>query len=153
MCHKNGNLISCPGLNTCNLLRFLPPSIATAFGHIVREINNLQSTSPETTIGIEDIQDSTHIPDQLKVKSYYVCALVIPFTMKQTGYVDHTGGFFFMSIQGNTDIIVLNDYDSNAILSEPLKNHQEATIRDVFWKLHAILQAQGNNPNLYIMDN
>ena len=73
--------------------------------------------------------------------------------MKQTGYVDHTGGFFFMSIQGNTDIIVLNDYDSNAILSEPLKNHQEATIRYVFWKLHAILQAQGNNPNLYIMDN
>ena len=45
------------------------------------------------------------------------------------------------------------DYDSNAILAEPIKNSQAATICDVFLKLHKVIKARGNKPKFYIMDN
>ena len=45
------------------------------------------------------------------------------------------------------------DYDSNAILAEPIKNSQAATICDAFLKLHKVIKARGNKSKVYIMDN
>ena len=58
------------GLNTSNLLIILPPYMATAIGHMGQEINHIQSTTPETTIDIEEIQNRTPIPDLPNTKSY-----------------------------------------------------------------------------------
>ena len=49
--------------------------------------------------------------------------------------------------------MVMYDYDSNAILAEPIKNRQAATIRDAFLKVQKVLKAIGGNPKVYIMDN
>ena len=49
--------------------------------------------------------------------------------------------------------MVMYDYDSIAILAEPLKNKQEATIHDAFLYMHKILQSIGIDPKVYIMDN
>ena len=49
--------------------------------------------------------------------------------------------------------MVLYDYNSNAILSEPIKNKQAATIRDYFIDIHNILKSRGGEPKFYIMKN
>ena len=49
--------------------------------------------------------------------------------------------------------MVMYDYDSNAIMSEPIKKSQAETIRDTFLKVHKVLKARGNEPKIYIMDN
>ena len=45
------------------------------------------------------------------------------------------------------------DYDGNAVLTQPIKNRQAATIYHAWLSLHQVLQRSGNAPNLYIMDN
>ena len=71
----------------------------------------------------------------------------------RTGYHDLTGAFHHKSSRGNQYIFVLYDYDGNAILTQPIKNRQAATIHNAWFSLHQILQLSGNAPNLYIMDN
>ena len=45
------------------------------------------------------------------------------------------------------------DYDSNAILSKPIKNRQAATIHDALLKIYQILKSIDSDPKVYIMDN
>ena len=45
------------------------------------------------------------------------------------------------------------DYDSNVILSEPIKNVQEETIRYALLKIHNILKSIVSDPKFHIMDN
>ena len=49
--------------------------------------------------------------------------------------------------------MVMYDYVSNVIISELIKNCQEATICNAFLKMHKILQSRGSDPKFYIMDN
>ena len=49
--------------------------------------------------------------------------------------------------------MVVYDFDSNAILAEPIKNRQAVTICDAFLRMHKILKPRGNNPKLFIMEN
>ena len=49
--------------------------------------------------------------------------------------------------------MIIFDYDSNAILAEPIKNIQSATICNAFLKISKILKARGGNPEFFIMDN
>ena len=39
---KNGNLLTCPGLNNQQFLQYLPPRIVTASGNLDQEHKNLQ---------------------------------------------------------------------------------------------------------------
>ena len=48
--------------------------------------------------------------------------------------------------------MVTYDYDINAILDEPIKNRQVATIRDAFLKIHNDLKERGRKSKFYIMD-
>ena len=50
-------------------------------------------------------------------------------------------------------VIVLYDYDSNAILVEPIKNRHAATICNAFINIHKVLRAIGSDPKVYSMDN
>ena len=49
--------------------------------------------------------------------------------------------------------MVMYDYDSNAILAEPIKNMQAGTIYDAFLNIHKVLKSRGSDQNIYIMDN
>ena len=71
----------------------------------------------------------------------------------RTVYNDLTGAYPHKSSRGNQYIFVLYDYDENAILTQPIKNRQAATIHNAWLSLHQVLQRSGNAPNLYIMDN
>jgi hypothetical protein len=158
---KNGNFLSWPGLNIPNITRFLPPSIATALGHLDQERANLQSTKSKVSplqflpsINTDVLsEDEDFAPAPSSTKTFDVCGTIIPFVATRTGYHDLTGAFPHKSSRGNQYIFVLYDYDGNAILTQPIKNRQAATIRDAWLSLHQVLQRSGNAPNLYIMDN
>jgi len=75
--------------------------------------------------------------------------------MAPTGkaFSDLTGRFPHRSSWGNEYILVVYHYDSNAILVEPVKNRQAATLTEAWKKLNKKLKQRGEQPVLYILDN
>jgi selenocysteine lyase/cysteine desulfurase len=63
------------------------------------------------------------------VKTFEACAMLIPFTAKNTAYRDLTGRFPHRSSRGMEYLIVVYDHDSNSILMIAIKNKTEAEIK------------------------
>ena len=78
---------------------------------------------------------------------------IIPFTPKEMSYTDQTGQFPFHSTRGYEYIMVLYDFDSNAILARPFKNRQAKELVDTWKKLYDDLTKNGHTTNCFIMDN
>jgi hypothetical protein len=68
-------------------------------------------------------------------------------------YSDQTGRFPVTSSKGNKYIIIVYDYDSAAILAEPIKNRTETELLRVCSKLHQYLADRGLKPRLQKLDN
>ena len=68
-------------------------------------------------------------------------------------YTDLTGRFITESSTGNNYLFVLYDYDSNAILCEPIKNRTKHSILAAFQVLHTKLVKAGVRPKLQRLDN
>ena len=80
-------------------------------------------------------------------------AVIHSFETTAKAYTDLTGQFLYLSSRGNKYLLVVYDYDSNAILAEAIPNRQAATIKNAILNITDILQAHGTKPNLYILDN
>jgi hypothetical protein len=117
---KNGNFLTWPGIDDILLTKHLPPSIATAKGHLDQERKNLRSTKQQTDTNMDDFFPV----NSNNIKTYDACVAIIPFATRNTAYQDLTGRFPHTSSRGNQYILVVYDYDSNAILHNPLKNKQ-----------------------------
>ncbi len=158
---KNGNFITWPGLTEKLITKFLPTSEATIKGHLNQERKNQQSTKnpssalPTTTSNENEEDEDDFFPQQdvPNVKTHDCCGIMLPFETTSTAYSDLTGRFPHQSSRGNQYLLVIYDYDSNAILVEPLKNRAAGTIRTAWEKLHNLLRQRGCAPNLYILDN
>ena len=111
---------------------------------------NLQSTKP-TFSAIDD--DYFPRPNHPNIKTFDACAAIVPFNAKNTAYHDLTGRFPHTSSRGNQYLLVVYDYDSNAILHNPLKNKTAAEITRGWTDIHARLTLRSNAPNMYILDN
>ena len=70
-------------------------------------------------MGVEE--DSDLYPDADTVKTYDMCATIIPFNLNIKGFIDLTGDLPHNSRRGNLYAVVLYYYDSNTILAEPIK--------------------------------
>ena len=68
-------------------------------------------------------------------------------------FSDQTGKFPCYSSRGYKYIFIMYDYDSNTILSEPIKNRSESELIRVFTKLHNFLSARGCKPVFHKLDN
>jgi hypothetical protein len=68
-------------------------------------------------------------------------------------YTDQTGRFPTTSRRGNKYVMILYDYDSNAILAEPLKSKSEGEMIRAYTKLHEYLSGRGLKPRLQKLDN
>ena len=79
--------------------------------------------------------------------------MLIYFSTKNTAYGDLTGRFPHKLSQGNQYLLVIYDYDSNAILAEPLKTRSAGEITKAWIKIHDKLAKQGTAPSIYIIDN
>jgi hypothetical protein len=75
--------------------------------------------------------------------------------IKITGQIfsDQTGRFPITSSRGNKYIMVVYDYDSNAILTEPLTSRTEMELLRAYTKIHTFLTERGLKPVLQKLDN
>ena len=89
-------------------------------------------------------EDSDSYPDAESVKTHEICATIIPFNIKGKDFSDLTGALPQKSSRGNLYVMVMYDYDRNAILDKPIKNRHSETICDAFLKVHKVLKARGN---------
>ena len=105
-----------------------------------RTCNPLASSQrPSLETDVMDETDEGHfpLPDTPNVKTFEACAMLVPFTAKNTAYHDLTGRFPHRSSRGNEYLIVVDyDHDSNSILAIALKNKAGAGIKSGSWLLH-----------------
>ena len=141
---KNGFLDSFPAFTLKAVRKYLPPSIATTKGHMTQEKQGIMSTKKEKT--------PTSIPEQEGLKTgTFMCHVIDEQTGKT--FSDQTGKFPCHSSKGYKYIFVMYDYDSNAIIAEPIKNRSESELIRAFTKLHDYLMQHGSKPQFHTLDN
>jgi hypothetical protein len=68
-------------------------------------------------------------------------------------YTDQTGIFPVVSSKGNKYIMILYDYDSNAILAKPIKDRTAPELLKTFQVMEQKLVDRGLKPKLMKLDN
>ena len=68
-------------------------------------------------------------------------------------YGDLTGQYPKMSSRGNQYILVICDYDLNAIIGELLKSRQKGDIINGYRNMHKHLSSNGYKPQIKKLDN
>jgi hypothetical protein len=147
---KNNQLTTWPGMTTENILKHLPKSIATTLGHQDQTRKNAHST--QTTPPIESEPEQEPDPTSLPQRTHQVFTVIVD---SGTGkiYTDQTGRFPVTSSRGNKYLFVLFDYDSNAIIAEPIKSRQQDELLRAYKKLTQHLRKRGLTPKLQRLDN
>jgi hypothetical protein len=132
-------------LNEQNVEKYLSKSTSTAKGHLNQQRQNARTTKIKDAETIDTEPD----PDQ-GLKTQYVYAATIDAGQI---YTDQTGRFPAVSSKGNKYIMVLYDYDSNAILAQPIKNRTAPELLKAFKFMEQELVAKGLKPKLMKLDN
>jgi hypothetical protein len=93
--------------------KYLPKSDAMVKGHMNQIHQHIRSTQPDVT---EPTPES-------EMEQEDKCNFIYAATMETSQiYTDLPGIFQTTSLSGNKYILILYDYDSNIILSVPMKN-------------------------------
>jgi len=144
---RHGHLPGFAGLTLERLQQHPPQSIAMHKGHMDQDQMNTRSTKPALTVDDEPYPDSEE--EQIPMHACYTAL------MEPTGqtYMDLTGKFVAASSSGNNYILIIYDYDSNAIIAVPLKNCKTKSILTAYKTGHARLCARGLRPKLQRLDN
>ena len=150
---KAGFFATWPGLTENLVKKHLPKSIATAKGHLKQEQQGIRSTQPKAAIP-QDCTSSTKpvmTTDSSEVRTNWAFMLVIQFTGQI--FSDQTGRFPITSSRGNKYVMIVYDYDSNAIIAEPMKSRTASELLRAYKKLHIFLTDRGLKPVLQRLDN
>ena len=153
---SKGYIPNFPGLSSRTLRNHPPRSSAMIKGHLDQSRKNQRSTNTSLITPDPDAQSEPD-PDDFPTsppsgERSHFCYVSI---MEPTGqiYTDQTGKFVTPSSNGNNYLLVLYDYDSNAILAEPMKSRHGPAILSAYKLLHAKLCAAGLRPQLQRLDN
>ena len=140
---NNNFFATCIFLTADAAQKFLPNSINTANGHMKTAPKNMESIKPFLSIQHEStiMTTRTSLPVEAPVQSHIAYTRVVELTGKV--FADQTGCFPVISNRGIKYICVLYDYDSSAILSEPIKLRSATYILSAYTKLHDILKSRG----------
>ena len=92
-------------------------------------------------------------PPQEQTKTFNIFMAIETYKPKEITYSDLTGRFPHRSSRGNQYVLVIYDYDSNAILAEPIKNRQAQEITKAWNVLHSKLTMHGHVTKKYLLDN
>jgi hypothetical protein len=84
------------------------------------------------------------------IKTQYIYAATIDAGQI---YTDQTGRFPVVSSKGNKYIMILYDYDSNAILAQPIKDRTTPELLRAFQVMEQELVDGGLKPKLMKLDN
>ena len=122
---------SARSFNNKTLFKNTPPSIATDLGNLDQECNNIQLTK-QFKYKLEVEENKVFYPDIEIVNTHELCSTITPLNIKRKGFIDLTGVFPHKSIQGNLYVMVMYDYYSNSILSQPIKIVRQNPPRIIF---------------------
>ena len=149
---QKGYIKNIPGFTATTLKKHPPQSAAMIKGHLDQSRQNVRSTK---NINNDDNEDDDLYPLQLTLpnddQANYCYATI--FSQSGKMYSDQTGNFFQASSKGNLLVMILYDYDSNAILAEPIKNRKAETILAAYEKMHRFLKSKGMKPKIQVLDN
>ena len=151
--NKKGILSRFPRSNVGIINKHLLPSLATAQGHLNQERKNLQSTRelPAIVNNNANTHNSNDTTTNAPTTSTgYTRITVLP---AEKSYSDQTGRFPKRSSRGHQYIFIFYDYDSNAILAEPIKSRASNELIAAWKKCHDILTSRGIKPKLHVLDN
>jgi hypothetical protein len=143
--NKNGFFSSWPGLNEHNVEKYLSKSTSTAKGHFNQQRQNGRTTK---TKDAQLLDAEANIDHGIKTQCVYAATI-------DAGQIhtDQTGRFPIVSSKGNTYIMVLYDYDSNAIFATPTKYRTSPDLWKAFLAMEQELVARGLKPKLMKLDN
>jgi hypothetical protein len=133
-----------PGLTSELVTKHLPKSLAQAKGYLRQDRKGQRSTQP-THNGVSRPPEDTD-PEESPTHTNWVHMKPIEVTGKIRS--DQTGCFPIASSRGNKHIMIVCDYNSNAILDEPLKSHSELELLKTHMKIHLALTSKGLKPNI-----
>jgi hypothetical protein len=105
--------------------KYLSKSSATVKGHLNQQRMNSRSTKFKDKI--ESINTDMDLDYGIKTNCIYA-ALIVAGQI----YTDQTGRVHVISSKGKKDIMVLYEYDGNAILAEPITNRTSAELLRAF---------------------
>jgi hypothetical protein len=142
---KNGNFLSWPGLNEHSAEKYLSKSTSTVKGHLNQQRENARTTKIKDSQLLESDANLDH-----GIKTQYVYAATIDAGQI---YTDQTGRLPVVSSKGNKYIMVLYDYDSSAILANPIKDRTAPELLKAFHFMEQELVARGLTPKLMKLDN
>jgi hypothetical protein len=142
---KNGNFTSWPGLTEQAVEKHLSKSTSTTKGHLNQQRQNARTTKVKDPKVIVTEPDLDH-----GIKTQFVYAAIIDAGQI---YSDQTGRFPVVSSKGNKYIMILYDYDINAILAQPIKDRTAPELLRAFQVMEQELVARGLNPELMKLDN
>jgi len=139
-----------PGLTSQLIRKNLPKTRATIQGHIKQDFKNLRLT---VRIKEEDLLANV-VPIPLTPEGRTNdCYFIICTKEEGTTYSDLCGSYPVKSARGNQYIVVCYDYNSNAILAEPIQTRAAANISNAVEKMLTKLTNAGAPPKLHILDN
>jgi hypothetical protein len=124
-------------------------------GHLNQVRKNQRSTKvkpPKPDDDSNDVILSLPSTDGKHTQFVYAAIVQAPNESGQI-YTDQTGHFPVTSRRGNKYIMILYDYDSNSILTEPMKSQTDNEIIRSYQALHDRLIAAGLKPRLQKLDN
>ena len=150
----NGYYATWPGLTSELIRKHLPKSVSTIMGRQKRMRQGIRSTSKqeEPPPAIEDLPLE---PPRTNIdRTHQVGAIVLNFEdLKGTICTDLPGRFPFHSSRGMNYIFILYDFDSNAILAEPIKSRNASHLVDGYDACYNLLTKAGIKPILHRLDN
>jgi hypothetical protein len=146
----NGYIINFPGLSQQLLRKYPPKSRATMKGHLDQQRQGIQSTQ-SATVPTVDSELPLDLSADNGTRTHDCFVALLPPTGQI--YTDQTGRFVCPSETGNNYIMVVYDYDSNAILAEPIPNRTKKSLLAAYTKLHSQLCDAGLRPQYQRLDN
>jgi hypothetical protein len=144
---KNGNFSSWQGLTEHAVKKHLSKSAATVKGYLNQQRMFARSTQPQKKPECTMASES-NLDDGIKKQCIYSAVVDAGKT-----YTDQTGRFPVISSRGNVSIMILYEYDENAIMDESIKNNKAEELVGSFQVMEQKFSSRGLTPKRMTLDN
>ena len=154
---RNNQLNTFPGLDSTLILLHLPPSKATAKGHMIIPRSGIQSTRNnraqilDAQLQVDDINPPQQICNANENEMFVYAALAD--NINGVMYSDLIGRFPVELYWVMQYIFISYIYDENVTLMWSMKNRTDACMVSVFKDIYEYLKERKCKPKLYVMDN
>ena len=139
------------------MLKHLPPSTATAKGHMHKNRKGIRSTRSnpqEAKDARMDLEDMNPPQQMCNAQECNVtCYAALADTNTGTIHTDLPGPFPVRSVRNMQYIFVCYAYEPNAILVRPMKTRSDACMVGAYQEVYEYLESVGHKPSLNVTDN